>query len=59
MIVVVNSWGNVAYLPIILASMIFKHTIGMSLNKAHKNKNKGRADIDNVIHSDGVYFAIP
>ena len=34
------SWWNVAYLPIILASMVFNYIIGKSLNKACKNKSK-------------------
>jgi alginate O-acetyltransferase complex protein AlgI len=35
------SWWNVAYLPIILASMVFNYVIGRSLNKTCKNKSKG------------------
>mgnify|MGYP000509351165 CR=1 FL=1 len=35
------SWWNVAYLPIILASMVFNYAAGRSLNKACKNKRKG------------------
>jgi alginate O-acetyltransferase complex protein AlgI len=35
------SWWNVAYLPIILASMIFNYVIGRSLNKTCNNKGKG------------------
>ena len=34
------SWWNVAYLPIILTSMVFNFAIGRSLNKACKNKSK-------------------
>ena len=35
------SWWNVAYLPIILASMIFNYVIGKKLNKTSKDKRKG------------------
>ncbi len=35
------SWWNVAYLPIILASMTFNYVIGRSLNKTCNNKDKG------------------
>jgi alginate O-acetyltransferase complex protein AlgI len=35
------SWWNVAYLPIILASVIFNYVIGRSLNKVCKDKSKG------------------
>jgi alginate O-acetyltransferase complex protein AlgI len=35
------SWWNVAYLPIILASMTFNYVIGRSLNKTCNNKGKG------------------
>jgi D-alanyl-lipoteichoic acid acyltransferase DltB (MBOAT superfamily) len=35
------SWWNVAYLPIILASMTFNYAIGRSLNKTCNNKGKG------------------
>ena len=35
------SWWNIAYLPIILASMVFNYAAGRSLNKACKNKRKG------------------
>ena len=35
------SWWNIAYLPIILLSMVFNYTIGRSLNKVCKNKSKG------------------
>ena len=35
------SWWNVAYLPIILSSMVFNYVIGRSLNKSSKNKSKG------------------
>jgi alginate O-acetyltransferase complex protein AlgI len=35
------SWWNVAYLPIILVSMVFNYATGRSLNKACKNKRKG------------------
>ncbi|ABL01924.1 membrane bound O-acyl transferase, MBOAT family protein [Candidatus Ruthia magnifica str. Cm (Calyptogena magnifica)] len=35
------SWWNVAYLPIILSSMVFNYVIGRSLNKTCKNKSKG------------------
>jgi len=34
------SWWNVAYLPIILASMIFNYAIGRSLNITCNNKSK-------------------
>ena len=34
------SWWNVAYLPIILVSMMFNFVIGRSLNKTHINKSK-------------------
>ena len=35
------SWWNVAYLPIILSSMVFNYVIGRSLNKTCKDKSKG------------------
>ena len=35
------SWWNVAYLPIILASMVFNYVIGKKLNKTSKDKRKG------------------
>jgi alginate O-acetyltransferase complex protein AlgI len=35
------SWWNIAYLPIILVSMVFNYTVGKSLNKACNNKGKG------------------
>ncbi len=35
------SWWNVAYLPIILSSMVFNYAIGKSLNKTCNNKDKG------------------
>jgi len=35
------SWWNIAYLPIILASMVFNYVIGRSLNKTSKDKDKG------------------
>ncbi len=35
------SWWNVAYLPIILSSMVFNYVIGRSLNRECNNKNKG------------------
>jgi alginate O-acetyltransferase complex protein AlgI len=35
------SWWNVAYLPIILSSMVFNYAIGRSLNKTCNNKGKG------------------
>jgi len=35
------SWWNVAYLPIILSSMVFNYVIGRSLNKRCKDKGKG------------------
>ena len=35
------SWWNVAYLPIILSSMVFNYVIGGSLNKTCKDKSKG------------------
>ena len=34
------SWWNVAYLPIILASMVFNYVIGKKLNKTSKDKRK-------------------
>ena len=34
------SWWNVAYLPIILSSMVFNYAIGRSLIKSSKNKSK-------------------
>jgi len=52
------SWWNVAYLPIILASIIFNYAIGRSLNKTCKDKGKGiiKGRIS-VIRSNGVNFA--
>jgi alginate O-acetyltransferase complex protein AlgI len=35
------SWWNVAYLPIIMTSMVFNYVIGRNLNKSCKDKNKG------------------
>ena len=35
------SWWNVAYLPIILSSMVFNYAIGRSLNKTCNKKDKG------------------
>jgi alginate O-acetyltransferase complex protein AlgI len=35
------SWWNIAYLPIILSSMVFNYVIGKSLNKTCNNKGKG------------------
>jgi len=35
------SWWNVAYLPIILSSMVFNYIIGRSFNKTCKDKGKG------------------
>ena len=34
------SWWNVAYLPIILSSLVFNYIIGRSLSKSSKNKSK-------------------
>ena len=48
------SWWNVAYLPIILSSVIFNYIIGRSLNKKSKNKSKGFSK--KIILTFGIVF---
>jgi len=48
------SWWNVAYLPIILASMVFNYATGRSLNKACKNRRKGFSK--KIILTFGIVF---
>jgi alginate O-acetyltransferase complex protein AlgI len=48
------SWFNVAYLPIILSSMVFNYVIGRSLNKTCKDKSKGFSNKSIIFF--GIFF---